>query len=134
MELPPGLPAKLPTLSDGAGTLTKPTDLDPEASSQGKKCPLDAEDEVIELLDQDEATGPPKKKKKKNNKSKDRSKNKTLSLEAQDDRACASNSMAKPSVGAKEPVPVAATPGTLAEGTKVLKKKKKKSAELEKFR
>ena len=73
-ELPPRLPAKLPTLSDGDGTLTKPIDLAPEASSQGKKHPLDAEDEVVELLDQDEATGPPNKKKKKKNKSQDRSK------------------------------------------------------------
>ena len=99
-ELPPGLLAKLPTLSDGDGTLTKPTDLAPEALSQGKKHPLDAEDEVVELLDQDEATGPPKKKKKKN-KSKDRSKDETPSLEAQDDGARASNSTAKPEVAAK---------------------------------
>ena len=35
---------------------------------------------------------------------------------------------------AEEPALVAATSGTLAEGTKVSKKKKKKSAELEKFR
>ena len=132
-ELPPGLPAKLPTLSDGDGTLTKPMDPAPEASSQGKKRPLDAEDEVIELLDQDEATGPPKKKKKKKNKSKDRSKDETPSLEAQDDGAHASNSTAEPEVVAEEPVPVAATSGTPAEGTKVSKKKKKKSAELEKF-
>ena len=67
-ELPPGLPAKLPTLSDGDGTLTKPMDPASEASSQGKKRPLDAEDEVIELLDQDEATGPPKKKEQKEQK------------------------------------------------------------------
>ena len=132
-ELPPGLPAKLPTLSDGDGTLTKPTDLAPGASSQGKKCPLDAEDEVVELLDQDEVTGPPKKKKKKKNKSKDRSKDETPSLEAQDDGTCASNSTAEPEVVVEEPVPVAATSGTLAEGTKVSKKKKKKSADLEKF-
>ena len=133
-ELPPGLPAKLPTLSDRDGTLTKPTDPAPEASSQGKKHPLDAEDEVVELLDQDEATGPPKKKKKKKNKSKDRSKDETPSLEAQDNEARASNSTAEPEVAAEEPVPVAATSGTPAEGTKVSEKKKKKSAELEKFR
>ena len=132
-ELPPGLPAKLLTLSDGDGTLTKPMDLAPEASSQGKKHPLDAEDEVVELLDQDEVTGPPKKKKKKKNKSKDRSKDKTPSLEAQDDGARASNSMAEPEVVAEKPVLVAATSGTPAEGAKV-SKKKKKSAELEKFR
>ena len=41
-ELPPGLPAKLPTLSDGDGTLTKPMDPAREAYSQGKKRPLDA--------------------------------------------------------------------------------------------
>ena len=132
-ELPPGLPAKFPTLSDGDGTPTQPTDPAPEASSQGKKCPLDAEDEVIELLDQGEATGPPKKKKKKKNKSKDRSKDETQLPEAQDDGARASNSTAEPEVVAEEPVPVAATSGTLAEGTKVPKKKKKKSADLEKF-
>ena len=97
------------------------------------KCPLDAEDEVVELLDQDGVTGPPKKKKKKKNKSKDRSKDKTPLLEAQDDGACASNSTAKPEVVAKEPIPVAATSRTRAEGTKVSKKKKKKSAELKKF-
>ena len=83
-KLPPGLLVRLPTLSDGDGTLTKPMDPAPEASSQGKKCPLDAEDEVVELLDQDGATGPPKKKKKKKNKSKDRSKDETPSLEAQE--------------------------------------------------
>ena len=131
-EVPPRLPAKLLTLSNRDGTLTKPMDPAPEASSQGKKCPLDAEDEVIELLDQDKATGPPKKKKKKKNKSKDRSKDKTPSLEAQDGRACASNSMAEPEVAAEEPVPVAAHSGTPAEGTKV-SKKKKKNAELKKF-
>ena len=105
----------------------------PEASSQGKKCPLDADDEVVELLDQDRMTGPPKKKKKKKNKSKDRSKDETPSLEAQDDGACASNSTAEPKVMAEEPVLVTAASGTLAEGTKVSKKKKKKSAELQKF-
>ena len=120
------------TLSDGDGTLTKPMDPAPGASSQGKKRPLDAEDEVVELLDQDEVTGPPKKKKKKKNKSKDRSKDETL--EAQDDGAHASNSTAEPEVAAEEPIPVTAASRTPAEGTKVSKKKKKKSAELEKFR
>ena len=72
-ELPPGLPATLPKLPDGDGTLTQPLNPAPEASSQGKKHPLDADDEVVELLDHDKATGPPKKKKKKKNKSKDRS-------------------------------------------------------------
>ena len=133
-ELPPRLPARLPTLSDGEETLTKPTDLAPEASSQGKKRPLDADDEVIELLDQDGATRPPKKKKKKNNKSKDRSKDETPSPKAQDDRAHASNSTAKPEVVAEEPIPVTATSRTPVEGIKVSKKNKKKSAELEKFR
>ena len=55
-------------------------------------------------------------------------------LEAQDDGACADNPTAKPEVVAEEPIPVTATSGTPAEGTKVPKKKKKKSAELEKFR
>ena len=58
----------------------------------------------------------------------------TPSLEAQDDGAGADNPTAKPEVAAEEPVPVSATSGTLAEGTKVPKKKKKKSAELKKFR
>ena len=132
-ELPPRLLAKLLTLSDRDGTLVKPTDLAPEASSQGKKHPLDADDEVIGLLDQDGATGSPKKKKKKKNKSKDRSKDETPSLEAQDDGACASNSTAEPEVVVKEPVPVTAASGTPAEGIKISKKKKKKSAELKKF-
>ena len=39
-ELPPGLLAKLPKLPDGDGTLTKPLNPAPEASSQGKKVPL----------------------------------------------------------------------------------------------
>ena len=95
-ELPPGLPAQLPKLSDGDGTLTKPSNLAPEASSQGKKHPLDADDEVIEPLDHDEVAGPPKKKKKKKNKSKDRSKDETPLLEAQDDRARADNPTAEP--------------------------------------
>ena len=104
-ELPPGLPTKLPKLPDGDGTLTKPSNPAPEASSQGKKHPLDADDEVIEPLDHDKAAGPPKKKKKKKNKSKDRSKDETPSLEAQDDRARADNPVAEPEVVAKEPVP-----------------------------
>ena len=77
--------------------------------------------------------GPPKKKKKKKNKCRDRSKDKTPWLEAQDNGARANNPTAEPEVVAKEPVPVAATSGTPAEGTKVPKKKKKKSAELERF-
>ena len=130
-ELPPGLPAKLPKLPDRDGTLTKPSNLAPEASGQGKKCPLDADDEVVELLDHDKATGPPKKKKK--NKNKDRSKDETPLLEAQDNRARANNPMAEPKVEAEEPIPVSTTSGTLAEGTKIPKKKKKKSADLERF-
>ena len=134
-DLPPGLPARLPTLSDGDGTLTKPTDPATEASSQGKKCPLDADSEIeLELLDQDGATGPPKKKKKKKNKSKDKSKDETPLPEAQDDGAHASNTTAEPEVMAEEHVPVTTASGTPAEGTKVSKKKKKKSAALEKFR
>ena len=133
-ELPPGLLARLPKLPDRDGTLTKPSNAAPEASSQGKKHPLDADDEVIEPLDHNKVAGPPKKKKKKKNKSKDRSKDETPSLEAQDDGAHADNPMAEPKVVAKEPIPVSATSGTLTEGTKVPKKKKKKSAELEKFR
>ena len=131
IELPPGLLAMLPKLPDGDGILTKPSNPAPEASCQGKKHPLNADNEVIELLDHDEVARPPKKKKKKN-KSKDRSKDETPSPEAQDDGACA-NSMAEPEVAAEEPVLVSTTSGTLAEGTKVPKKKKKKSAELERF-
>ena len=133
VELPPGLPAKLPKLPKGDGTLTKPSNLAPEASNQGKKCPLDADNEVIEL-DHEEASGPPKKKKKKKNKSKDKSKDETPVPEAQDDGAHGDNSAAEPEVVTEEPVLVSATSGTLVEGTKVPKKKKKKSAELEKFR
>ena len=133
-ELPPELPAKLPKLPEGDGTLTKPSDPAPESSSQGKKHPLDADNEVVEPLDHDEAVRPPKKKKKKKNKSKDRSKDETPSLETQDDVACADNPVAKPVVAAEEPFLVSATSGAPVEGTKVPKKKKKKSAELEKFR
>ena len=104
----------------------------PEASSQGKKRPLDADDEVVEL-DHDETAGPPRKKKKKKNKSKDRSKGGTPTPETQDDGVCGNDSMARPEVVAEEPVPTPATSGTLTEGTKVPKKKKKKSAELERF-
>ena len=132
-ELPPGLLARLPKLPNGDGTLTKPSNPTPEASSEGKKCPLNADDGVIEPLEHDEAARPPKKKKKKKNKTKDKSKDETPSLEAQDDGAHADNPMAEPEVAAEEPVPVSATSGNPAEGTKVPKKKKKKSAELEKF-
>ena len=138
-ELLPGLPTKLPTLPDGDGTLTRPSNLAPEASSQGKKRPLNTNDEVVEPLDHDElgdeaAKPPKKKKKKKKNKSKDRSKEETPSLEAQDNGACADNPAAEPEVAAEEPIPVTTASGTPVEGTKVPKKKKKKSAELEKFR
>ena len=104
-ELPPRLPARLPNLPDVDGTLTKPSNPAPEASSQGKKHPLDAEDEVTELLDHNGAAGPPKKKKRKKNKSKDRSKDETPSLEAQDNGARANNSTAKPKVVAQSPPP-----------------------------
>ena len=133
VELPPGLPAKLPKLPEGDGTLTKPSNPALEASNQGKKHPLDADNEVVEL-DQEEATGPPKKKKKKKNKSKDKSKDETPAPEAQDDGAHGNNSLAQPKVVTEEPVPGSATSGTLVEGTKVPKKKKKKSAELKRFR
>ena len=132
VELPPGLPAKLPKLPEGDGTLTKPSNPALEASNQGKKRPLDADNEVVEL-DHKEATGPPKKKKKKKNKSKDKSKDETPVPEAQDDGACGNNSAAEPEVVTEEPVPVSATSGTSVEGAKVRKKKKKKSAELERF-
>ena len=101
-ELPLGLPARLPKLPDGDGTLTTPSNPAREASSQGKKHPLDAYDEVTEPLDHDEAAVPPKKKKKKKNKSKDRSKDETPSLEAEDDGTRANNPMAEPEVVAEE--------------------------------
>ena len=54
--------------------------------------------------------------------------------EAQDVRAHGNNPVAKPEAVAEEPAPVPTAPGTPEEGNKVPKKKKKKSAELEKFR
>ena len=110
----------------------KPSNPAPEASSQGKKHPLDADDEIVEL-DHDEVTGPPKKKKKKKNKSKDKSKDETPVPEAQDIGACGNNPAAEPEAVAEEPAPVPTAPGTPEEGNKVPKKKKKKSAKLEKF-
>ena len=125
-ELPPRLPAQLPKLQDRDRTLTKPSNLAPEASSQGKKRPLDADNEVVEPLDHDEAAGPPKKKKKKKNKSKDRSKDETPLLEAQDDGACADNPTAEPKVVAKEPIPVTATSGTPVEGPRFPRRKRRR--------
>ena len=48
-ELPPGLPAKLPTFPERDVTSIKPSNPGPEASSQGKKHPLDAGNEIVEL-------------------------------------------------------------------------------------
>ena len=76
LELPPGLPAKLPKFPERDVTSIKPSNPAPETSSQGKKRPLDADDEIVEL-DHNEVTGPPRKKKKKKNKSKDKSKDET---------------------------------------------------------
>ena len=132
--LPPGLLAKLPKFPERDVTSTKPSNPAQEASSQGKKRPLNADNEIVEL-DHDEMTGPPKKKKKKKNKSKDKSKDETPALEAQDDGACGNNPAAKPEAVAEEPAPVPAAPRTPEEGNKVpRKKKKKKSAKLERFR
>ena len=103
VELPPGLPAKLPKLPEGDGTLTKPSNPAPEASNQGKKCPLDADNEVIEL-DHEEAT--PKKKKKKKNKSKDKSKDETLHRKPRMTGHMETTSAAEPEVVTEEPVPV----------------------------
>ena len=129
-ELLPGIPAKLPKFPEKDVTSKKPSNPALEASSQGKKHPLDADDEIVEL-DHDEVTGPPKKKKKKKNKSKDKSKDKTPAPESQDDGACGDSPAAEPETVAKEPVPVPAACKTLEEGNKVpKKKKKKKSAEL----
>ena len=131
-ELPPGLPAKLPKFPKRDVTSIKLSNPAPEASSQGKKHPLDADDEIVEL-DHDKVTRPPKKKKKKKNKSKDKSKDETPVPEAQDNGAHGNNPAAEPEAVAEEPAPVPAAPGTLEEGNKVPKKKKKKSAKLEKF-
>ena len=134
VELPSGLPAKLPKFAEKDVTMNKPSNPVPEVSSQGRKCPLDADDEIVEV-DHDEVTGPPKKKKKKKNKSKDRSKDKTPVPEAQDDGACGNSPAAEPQAVAEEPAPVPTSSETPEEGNKVpKKKKKKKSAELEKFR
>ena len=124
-ELPPGLLAKLPNFPERDATSIKPSNPAPETSSQGKKRPLDADDEIVEL-DHDKGTGPPKKKKKKKNKSKDRSKDETPWPEAQDDRTSGNNPAAEPKGVAEEPAPVPATPRTPEEGNKVPKKKKKK--------
>ena len=132
-QLPAGLPAKLPKFPERDVTSIKPSNPAPEASSQGKKRPLDADDEIVEL-DHDKVTGPPKKKKKKKNKSKDKSKDETPVLVAQDDGARGNNPAAEPEAVAEEPALVPTAPGTLEEGNKFPKKKKKKSAELEKFR
>ena len=133
-ELPPGLPTKLPKFPEKDVISVKPSNPAPEASSQGKKRPLDADDEIVEL-DHDEVTGPPKKKKKKKNKSKDKSKDETPAPESQDDGACRDSPAAEPEAVAEEPALVTATSETPEEGNKVpKKKKKKKSAELKKFR
>ena len=133
-ELPPGLPAKLPKFAEKDVTPNKLSNPAPEVSSQGKKRPLDADDEIVEV-DHDQVTRPPKKKKNKKNKSKDRSKDKTPVPEAQDDGACGNSPAAEPKAVAEEPAPVPASSKTPEEGNKVpKKKKKKKSAELEKFR
>ena len=131
-ELPPGLLAKLPKFPERDVTSIKLSNPAPEASGQGKKRPLNADDEVVEL-DHDEVTGPPKKKKKKKNKSKDKSKDETPVPEAQDIGERGNNPAAKPEAVAEQPAPVPTAPGTPEEGNKVPKKKKKKSAELEKF-
>ena len=124
----------MPSLPEREVTSIKPSNLAPEASSQGKKHPLDldADDKAVEL-DHDEVTGPPKKKKKKKIKSKDKSKDETPGPEAQDDRTRGDSPAAEPEVMAEEPALVPTTPRTPEEGDKVPKKKKKKSAELEKF-
>ena len=132
-ELPPGLPAKLPKFTEKDVTPNKPSNPAPEVSSQGKKHYLDADDEIVEV-DHDEVTRPPKKKKKKKNKSKDRSKDETPMPEAQDDGARGNSLEAEPKAVAEEPALVPASSKTPEKGNKVPKKKKKKSAELEKFR
>ena len=88
----------------------------------------------MELLDHDEVTGLPRKKKKKKNKNKDRLKDEIPSLEAWDKATPAINPTAEPEVTAEKPVSVPTTSRTPVEGSKVPKKKKKKSAELERFR
>ena len=125
-ELPPRLPARLPKLLNGDGTLTKPSNPGPEASSQGKKRSLDADDEVTELLDHDEVAGPPKKKKKKKNKSKDRSKDETPSLEAQDDGACATTQRPNPRLWLKSPSRSPPPPELWQRGPRFLRRKRRR--------
>ena len=78
--------------------------------------------------------GLPRKRRRKRTKVRIGRRTKPPSLEAQDDRARANNSTAEPEVAAEEPIPVSTASGTPVEGTKVPKKKKKKSAELKRFR
>ena len=99
----------MPKFPERDVTSIKPSNPAPEASSQGKKRPLDADDEVVEL-DHNEVTGPPKKKKKKKNKSKDKSKDETPVPEAQDVGAHGNNPAAEPEAVAEEPAPVPTGP------------------------
>ena len=110
---PTGLPAMLPKLPIGGRISAKPTDPATEVPSQGTKHTLDVADDadgVVEISDNNEVARPPKKKKKKKNKSKDRSKDETPLLEAQDDGVCPSTSAAEPEVATEEPVPVPELP------------------------
>ena len=119
-ELPPRLPAKLPKFPEKDATTIKPSNPAPEASSQGKKHPLDADDEIVELEhDDDKVTGPPKKKKKKKNKGKDKSKDETPTPEAQDDGARRDSPAAEPEAVAEEPALVPTASETPEEGNKV---------------
>ena len=126
-ELPPGLPAKLPKFAEKDVTSNKPSNPAPKVSSQGKKCPLDADDEIVEV-DHDEVTGPPKKKKKKKNKSKDRSKDETPVPEAQDDGAHGNSPAAEPEAVAEEPALVRPPPKLRRRGTRFQRKRRRRRA------
>ena len=122
-ELPPGLPAKLPKFPERDVASIKPSNPGPEASSQGKKHPLYADDEIVEL-DHDKVTGPPKKKKKKKNKSKDKSKDETPCRKPRMSGHVENNPVAKPEAVAEEPAPVPTAPGNSGGGKQGSKEEK----------
>ena len=119
--LPHGLPA---TLSKLLGRLPSvPLGPTPEAPERGTKHPQD--EDVEELPDEGEPTGPPKKKKKKK-KSKSTTKDEVPLPEGQPDQSQPSTSTAEPAEDTKDPTPVPAL-DEIPEGEhKSAKKKKKK--------
>ena len=114
---------------------TVPTDPTLEAPKQDNKRPLDDDDEITEVPDEDKPAEPPKKKKKKK-KNKD-SKEVVPTQEDEDDGTRPGTSMVEPEDVADEATPVPAPTEVPAEEITVPKKKKKqkkKDAKLEKFR